>query len=248
MKDFFKFRPVRDSSVSLSARSWPQYAAKERLLEEGFIPAKIWKHGYDRQVILKKSDLLPVAFDDGPNAHVSHLFKGRLFKIAVDDEYLEECVVSDYKAHPVNKEIFFVNFARQPAGILSTIPVPITLTGLFGCPGVTAGGTVDLAMPTVDLEISGLNIPPPIMVDCSSLRLEVPYSKVTLADIKNLLPKGVRLSRKYQRPLSNHDVVMCYDHRAIEEKPLPLDYQDPNFIRPSGKKYHLTYSGFWPKQ
>jgi hypothetical protein len=29
---------------------------------------------------------------------------------------------------------------------------------------------------------------------------------------------------------------------------LKADYQDPNFFRPSGKKYHLTYSGFWPKQ
>ena len=240
MMEFFNTRPFRDSSVTVNASSWPKFACKEKLVDEGFIPAIIWKHGLDRKVLIRKADLLPIAFDDGPDAHISNLFKGRLFNIAVDNTWLEPCVVSEYKAHPVNKDVSFVKFARQVEGVEGELEIPITLTGLFGCPSVLSGGTVDLRMPTVKVVCSGYNVPPPFLVDCSRMKLG---TRVLLSELA--LPQGCHFSRKYK---SDVVVVESFDHRTVEERKLPLNYQDPNFIRPSGKKYHLNYSGFWPKQ
>ena len=238
MIHFFKIRPIRSSNVSLSARSWPRYAAKERLLEEGFIPAIVWKYGIERKIILRKEDILPIAFDDGPDAHVSNLFTGRLFRIGIDDDYYEDCLVSDFKAHPVNKELYFISFARKPSSVSAEFEIPVTLTGLFGCPGVVAGAQIELMMPKV--KIRGKTVPPPFLVDCSGLKLD---SSIKLVDLQEMLPEDCLFVGK-----PDEEVVSCYDHKSLEEQQIPSDYQDPNFFRPSGKKYHLTYSGFWPRQ
>jgi hypothetical protein len=246
MVEFFQTRPTRDSSVSVDAISWPRFAPKEKVLDEGYIPAIIGKYGIDRKVLIKKADLNEIAFDDGPDAHVSHLFKGRLFNIAVDNQYLEPCIVSEYKAHPVNQDISFVKFSRQLEGIWTELEIPITLTGLFGCPAVMAGGTVELRKPTITVLCPGYNIPPPFLVDCSHLSLSS-SPNIYLSDLESQLPKGVSFSRKY-KDFTKIIIVESFDYKTVEETKLPLDYQDPNFTRKSGKKVHLTHSGFWPKQ
>jgi hypothetical protein len=243
MISFFKNRPVRDSTVYLNTKRWPAFVPKERILEEGFIPCKIEFYGDPKQLIIRKEDLQRVAFDDGPNGHLSHLFKGRLFKLKVDGEF-EETVVSDYKAHPVNKELLFVKFGRHIKGVSSILEIPITLTGILGCPAQISGNQIELAVPKIKVKCPGPFVPPPILIDCSQLK---PMQSITLNQIKNLLPRNCKIAMS-QRNLKKIEVVSCYDHKQLEEKPLPLDYQDPNFIRPSGKKYHLTYTGFWPKQ
>ncbi|CAD7935830.1 unnamed protein product [Amoebophrya sp. A120] len=85
----------------------------------------------------------------------------------------------------------------------------------------------------------------------------VEYGRITLRD---LLEKGmleqynglVRFSREYDAEnggygLENTEVVLCYDWGNVPEQPLPADWEDPNFNTRQGR-YHLTYSGFWPRQ
>merc|ERR1719161_2016089 len=123
--------------------------------------------------------------------------------------------------------------------------IPVTLSGLWGCPGYHSGGLVDLAMPTIACEVLGA-VPPPFVVDITQLHLEQPYGKIVLQDLKQMLPADgtTRFSRMYSL---DEDVVMCYDPKSVPEQPLPADYVDPNFEH-SGGRYHLTYTGFWPKQ
>merc|ERR1739845_257382 len=111
---------------------------------------------------------------------------------------------------------------------------PASLSGLWGCPGYRVGGHVDLAMPTINCECVGDYIPPPFIIDVSRLKLEPPYGRITLEDIKHLLPSDgtVRFSRHYAM---DQEVVMCYDPKAFPEVPLPADYLDPNFEHRGGR-------------
>jgi len=217
---------------------------KEILLEKGRLPAVISKFGPHRRITFNKSELERIAFDE-PDGHLSHLFKGRLFRIYVGD-WVEECVVSDVSTHAVDQELYFVRFDRHVPGNMTTVPIPVTISGLWGCPGYRSGGQVEVAMPTILCEVIGERVPPPFIVDVTSLRLEAPYGKITLGDIRNALPDDgtVRFARQYDM---DEEVVTCYDPKALGEVPLPHDWQDPNFDHRGGR-YHLTYTGYWPKQ
>merc|ERR1712039_769027 len=177
--------------------------------------------------------------------HLSNLFKGRLFRIHVGN-WIEECVVSDVSTHPVEQELYFVRFNRHVPGQVTTLPIPVTLSGLWGCPGYRSGGHVDLAMPTIECECVGDRIPPPFLIDVSKMGLEDPFGKITLRDIQHALPEDgtARFSRRYTL---DEEVVMCYDPKSVPEVPLPQDWKDPNFEHRGGR-YHLTYTGFFPKQ
>lgn len=244
MVNYFQTQPQRDSTVYVKATPWPRFASKDEILDAGALPALVSRHGPERRMILNKAEIEAVAFDE-PQGHLSHLFKGRLFKIQVED-WIEECVVVDVSTHPVEQELYFVRFARHVPGKMSTLPIPVSLSGLWGCPGYHGGGHVDLTMPTIMCECVGENIPPPFVVDVTDLRLEEPYGKITLRDIKRMLPKDgtMRFSREYSL---DEEVVTCFNPKSLGESPLPQDYKDPNFDHRGGR-YHLTYTGFWPRQ
>jgi hypothetical protein len=244
MVAFFQNSPARDSTVHIRAEAWPLFTMKEVLLEQGRLPAVICKHGPNRKIQFSKAEMERIAFDE-PEGHLSHLFKGRLFRIHVG-KWIEECVVTDVSTHPVNQELYFVRFERHVPGKMTTLSIPVSISGLWGCPGYRSGGHVELAMPTIKCEVVGDVIPPPFIVDVSNLRLENPYGKISLQELKKALPSDgtVRFAREYSL---EEEVVTCYDPKVIGEVPLPDDYQDPNFNHRAGR-YHLTYTGFWPKQ
>jgi len=231
---------------------WPKFSSKEHLINEGLIPAIVWKHGQERRVVFRREDIEKIAFDDvGENSHISNLFKARIVDIIVDNKWSEKCVVSDVSAHVNNRELFFVKFARHIPGKVTCVDLPITLTGLLGCPATLQGAQIDLAIPTVKVECIGEEIPPPILLDVSKLRYEAPYTKITLGEVEKFLPQDgkTRLSREYSdADREEKEVVLCYEIRGMEERPLPDEYQDPNFFNRKGRKYHVTYSGFWPRQ
>lgn len=249
---FNREQPVRNSTVAISAKEWPRFVSKEQLVSEGLVPAIVWKYGEERKLVFERKEIENFAFDDiGENSHVSNLFKARVFNIAVDGEWLETCVVSDVSAHVNQRELFFLKLARHIPGKVTTVDLPITLTGLLACPATLRGAQIDLAMPTVKVECIGADIPPPILLDVSKFEFQPPYSKITLGELERLLPSDgkTRLAREYSpRDKMEKEVVLCYEIRGIEERQLPADYQDPNFFNRKGKKYHVTYSGFWPRQ
>ncbi|CAD7959318.1 unnamed protein product [Amoebophrya sp. A25] len=247
--------PTR-SLVRLNARLWPKFCSKEMILEEkDRLPGLITRHGPDRGIVLRVPDIMPHAFDE-EGGHLSHAFKGKLFRIHIEDTGFDElCYISDVRAHTVDKKLYFLRFDRHvPYKQMSTVDIPVSLLGVYGCPGQLKGSHVELAMPTVKCEIVGEEFPSPFLVDCSRLSnrmdgMDLHYGRITLADIEHLLEpyKGlVRFSRQYTN-LEETEVVMCYDVTDVPEQPLPADWKDPNFDNRQGR-YHLTYSGFWPKQ
>jgi hypothetical protein len=253
MVTFFRQeRPSRSSSVAIQARFWPPFVSKEQLLSEGLVPGIIWKYGDEVRVVFDRADIELLAFDDvGDNSHVSNLFTARTLKVRIQNGWTERCVVSDFKAHLNNRELFFLKLARHVSGKVTTVNLPISLTGLLGSTATLQGAQMALVHPTVKIECIGDEIPPPLLLDVSSLQFRAPYTSVKLGDLIDLLPKDgkTRLSRDYShQDLEELEIVQCYEIRGIEERPLPQDYQDPNFFNRKGRKYHVTYSGFWPRQ
>jgi len=163
-------------------------------------------------------------------------------------DLFEQVYVQDVSCHVVEKEIYFIRFARHvPFKQMATVPIPVSLVGVYGCPGQLRGGHVNLTMPTINCEIVGDRFPAPFLVDCSRLGL---MGIITLADIQKAMLEQfegtVRFAREYEN-LTDHEVASCYDPKSNPEQPLPQDYDDPNFHHRQGK-YHVTYTGYWPKQ
>jgi len=246
----FQERPMIDTKVTIEAKVWPRFATKEQIYDEGMLPARIGKYGQERGICLPMQPMLDVAFDE-EKGHLSHLFKARLYHIDISELGLREiCAVSKVKTDVVEKKLYFVNFQRHVAFKHYTeVEVPLTLIGLYGCPAALSGAHIDLVKPTVKCEVIGDYFPAPFNVDCSRLKNPKPYGKITMESLIPLLPKDgtVRFSREYE-DLSEVDIVYCYEPQEIPEQPLPADYQDPNFFNRLGKKVHLTYTGYWPKQ
>merc|ERR1740121_2393617 len=145
MVNYFQSQPQRDSTVNIQGREWPRFVMKEQILESGRLPAVISRYGPPRKVMFDKAELERIAFDE-PEGHLSNLFKGRLFRIHVGD-WIEECVATDVSTHAVEQELYFVRFTRHVPGEVTTVPIPVSLSGLWCCPGYRSGGHVDLAMP-----------------------------------------------------------------------------------------------------
>ncbi|CAJ1434777.1 unnamed protein product [Effrenium voratum] len=227
MVGYFRNSVERDSTVHMRADPWPRFTMKEYLLENGLLPGVICKYGPNRKVTFNKAEMEKIAFDE-EQGHLSNLFKGRLFRLHVG-RWIEECIVKDVATHPVDQELMFVRFERHIPGKMTVVPIPVSISGLWGCPGYRKGGQVEIGLPTVKCEVVGDHIPPPFVVDVSNLHLENPFGKITLRQLQPLLPKDgtVRFAREYSL---DEEVVTCYDPKVLGETPLPHDWQDPNFI------------------
>ncbi|GBE61063.1 Ribosomal protein L25 [Babesia ovata] len=103
-------------------------------------------------------------------------------------------------------------------------------------------------MPTIKCEVAGKTVPPPFLIDVSKLEYKEPFNSIMLKDIAHLLPEdeSVMFHRSYNP--DTQEVVCTYQTGTLPEEPLPPDYVDPNFLNKKGRRIHLTYKGFFPKQ
>lgn len=235
----------RDSSVDISAQPWPRFA-RPIDLDQDQIGATINKFGSTRRICLQRAHLDQYAFDE-PDAHLSYLFRSRLFRIHIGD-ITEECVVTKVVADPVEKYLYSVTFARHVPGHLTVVDLPLSLVGMLAAPAFLQGYHIELATPTVKIELLGPSIVPPFQVDVSRLRYIPPYAAMTLRDIQHLLPADgtTRFHRDYD--LDTKEIVWAYETGTLPEQALPADYVDPNFLDKRGNRIALTYRNYFPKQ
>ncbi|GFE55150.1 ribosomal protein L25 [Babesia ovis] len=243
--DIFR-QHTRCTEATLDVLPWPKFVQKEHLLAEGLVPALVTSHGDPRKICIKTRDIFPLAFDE-EHGHLSHLFKGRLYNLRVG-EHIESCVVTDVHTDAIEKVLYFVKFARHVEGEISEVDIPCSVVGLMASPAYLRGYHVQLMMPTIKCEVAGMTVPPPFQIDVSKLDYKEPFNSIMLKDIVHLLPKdeSVMFHRSYD--LDTQEVVCTYQPGTLPEEPLPPDYVDPNFLNKKGRRIHLTYKGFYPKQ
>ncbi len=250
--------------LSLDALPWPRFASKEKLMSDGYVPCVIKGHGKEHRVIIEKSALEQAAFDDlGENSHVSHLFTGRLFNIRVrysrvshsvfDKDIDEQVLVESYSSHPVNRQLWFSTFKRYIPGVPSMVPIPVTPICILGSHANRMGANIEVLLPVVRCECRGSDVPPPFLLDCSSLSIDLRKGGktfVSLQDVNDLISphSDAVVDPAYGTNLESIPVVAAYKAQDVTERDLAPDFLDRNFLTKRGRAIHLTYSGFWPKQ
>ncbi|KAK1443994.1 hypothetical protein BgAZ_208700 [Babesia gibsoni] len=236
----------RSTEATLNVQHWPRFVQKEHLLASSLVPALITTHGATRKICIKNSEIYPYAFEE-EEGHLSHLFSGRLYNLCLGDE-VERCVVSQVQTDPVEKTLYFVKFNRHVEGQITEVDIPCSVVGLLASPAYLKGYHVQLMMPTIKCEVAGKTVPPPFQIDVSGLDYKEPFNSITLKDIANLLPEdeSVMFHRSYD--MEKQEVVCTYQTGTLPEQPLPPDYVDPNFLNKKGRRIHLSYKGFFPKQ
>ena len=78
-------------------------------------------------------------------------------------------LIREIQRHPFKREILHVDFQELVAGELITVDVPIVLVG--SPEGVRAGGTLDMVLREITVEVDPSNIPNHVDVDVTALGL-----------------------------------------------------------------------------
>jgi large subunit ribosomal protein L25 len=93
-------------------------------------------------------------------------------------------LIREIQRHPFKREILHIDFQELVAGELVTVDVPVVLVGTPQ--GVRLGGTLDLVLREITVEVDPGNIPNHINVDVSGLEVN---DSVHVRDLQ--LPAGV---------------------------------------------------------
>lgn len=176
------------------------------------------------------------------------VFKARKLRVYVGP-WIEEVMIDHANVDPVAKHLWYLKMKRLAPDQLTEVDLPLTMVGLLGCPAYLQGAQVELAAPTVKVEVIGTEIPPPLIVDVSNLKYIAPSTSLYLRDLNDQLPKNgsVRFSRNLD--VNSTEIAWAYMAGRIPELKLDASYEDPNFLGPKRRhKYMLTYKNYWPKQ
>jgi large subunit ribosomal protein L25 len=147
--------------------------AARRLRKEGMIPAVVYGHKEEvLSVSLARDDLLK-ALRHG----------ARVVDLQAAGKQ-EKALIRDVQYDHLGHEVLHVDFARVSADERIKIQVPIELRGV--APGVTAGGLLNQALHTLEIECPALKVPESIRVNIGELQID---GVIHVRDLK--LPEGV---------------------------------------------------------
>lgn len=104
-------------------------------------------------------------------------------------------LIREIQRHPFKRQILHVDFQELVAGEIVTVDVPIVLVG--SPEGVRAGGTLDVVLREITVEVDPANIPNHVDVDVSGLGLN---ASIHVRDLT--LPPGVKV-------LDDEDATVC---------------------------------------
>ena len=104
-------------------------------------------------------------------------------------------LIREIQRHPFKREILHVDFQELVAGELITVDVPIVLVG--SPEGVRAGGTLDMVLREITVEVDPSNIPNHVDLDVTALGLN---DSLHVRDLK--VAEGVTI-------LDDMDATIC---------------------------------------
>lgn len=234
----------RSSSVDVECRPWERFISAQQIQGEGFIPAIVNGKGIYRKCAIPAAAIHELAFEEA-EGHLSLLFKARLFRLHIGP-ITEECVVTQVKADPLARRLYFVGFERHVPGSVTEVQLPLTLVGLLACPAYHQGCHVELARPTVPVQFVGAEPPPPFLVDVSQLQFSPPYSAVTIDCLIEQLPSDG--TARFPPSLNpKEEVAWAYEIGTLPEAHLPSDWRDPNFVDRRGNMMDVWYHRKFPR-
>ncbi|NBN63261.1 50S ribosomal protein L25/general stress protein Ctc [Microvirga tunisiensis] len=149
--------------LKASVRNRVGKGAARALRREGLIPAVIYgdkKAALPITIPLKETTL--ALHKGGFLTHIS--------TIEVEGEK-HQVIAKDYQLHPVRDELVHVDFLRVSADAKLTVEIPVHFLNQDTCPGLKAGGVLNIVRHAVEMIVPALSIPEFIEVDLAKAKI-----------------------------------------------------------------------------
>ena len=143
--------------LQASARDRVGKGAARSLRREGLIPAVIYGD---------KKPALPIAIPSKEVTLALHRggFMTNLGMIEVDGQK-HRVIAKDYQLDPVRDFLIHVDFLRVSKGATLTIDIPVQFINEDTCPGIKAGGVLNVVRHTVEMTVPADSIPEALTID-----------------------------------------------------------------------------------
>lgn len=149
------------------------------LRRQGYLPCVVYGGGKD-----------PVSMAVDPSTIKHQLRRDTLFTALYDicsgGKKKEHVLARDLQVDPVTDDLLHVDFLRITDSTRISVPVPIQFDNESACPGLKAGGLLQLVRTSADLNCRAASIPESISVDLSKFNVG---DAIRISDIE--LPSGV---------------------------------------------------------
>jgi large subunit ribosomal protein L25 len=148
--------------------------AARKLRKKGLIPAVVYGHGEGTASVVLSADELSNAVRHG----------ARVVDLKTDGQ-LQKALIRELQWDHLGKEVLHADFSRVSKDERVVVPVPIHVRGVS--PGVTAGGSLDQPLHSIEVECLAIAVPEHIRVNIGELQIG------GVIHVKNLvLPEGVK--------------------------------------------------------
>jgi len=151
---------VQTIRIEASSRERAGKGAARATRREGKVPAVIYG---------AKQEATLVALD--PRDVMKELQKGiwqsSLYEVAVEGGGTERTLMRDVQFHPVTDRPLHVDFQRLASGQLIRVRVPVQFSNEGLCPGIKAGGVLNVVRRDVEVMADPDNVPAAFEIDLS---------------------------------------------------------------------------------
>lgn len=148
---------VQTIRIEAEAREQAGKGAARATRRQGLVPAVIYG---------AKKDATLLALD--PRIVIKELQKGgwqsHLYEVAINGS-AERCLMRDVQFHPVTDQPIHVDFQRLAAGSRIRVKVPVHFLHEDTCPGIKAGGVLNVVRREVEVMADPDNVPEAFEVD-----------------------------------------------------------------------------------
>ena len=204
-------------TVELNIKSRNQTGSRyaRNLRRAGLVPAILYGHGMAP---------LPLQVSARDLYKVLHTKAGENVIVQLKPEegiQLQEstCVIKDIQHHPVTDEIDHVDFTVISLSEKIEVSVPIVVKGEVECPGLKAGGVLDLVHHELDVVCLPTEIPEAIYVNIKTLEI------ADAIHVKELdIPQGVEVNKDH---VDEDDVIVTIHPPRMEEAPKEAGAEAP---------------------
>lgn len=149
--------------LKASVRDRVGKGAARTLRREGLVPAVIYG---------EKKAALPIAIPIKESTIALHRggFMTHLGTIEVDG-VAHRVIAKDYQLDPVRDDLIHVDFLRVSKGATLTVDVPVHFVNEEKCPGIKAGGVLNVVRHTVEMTVPGDAIPDALVIDLAKAKV-----------------------------------------------------------------------------
>jgi large subunit ribosomal protein L25 len=169
--------------IEASARAQVGKGAARAVRRQGLTPAVIYGGGAAPEAIALDANKTRLLIYGGH-------FLTTLFEVSVDGKKTR-VIPRDYQLDPVKDFPIHVDFLRVAAGQTIKVEVPVHVVGQDSCPGLKAGGAMQIVEHAVEIDVSPESIPEFLEISVAGLNIG---DSIHVDALK--LPAGVSLTSR----------------------------------------------------